>query len=250
MIEFFRGTGIEALGIGSFGPVDLHPESDTYGYITATPKLAWQNTPLLAPFKEALGIPVGFDTDVNGAAYGESVFGAGQGCKSLLYVTIGTGIGGGIVLDGQLVHGMLHSEMGHILLRQEPDDPAPKGFCPFHEGCLEGLASGPALEKRWGRPGKELPDDHPAWDLEARYLAQMCADAVMFLSPEMIILGGGVMHQRQLFPKIRAYTKALMNGYIQAKPVLGGLEDYIVPPALGDRAGVTGALLLARDAIA
>ncbi len=249
LIRYFEETGIEALGIGSFGPVDLNPKSPSYGSITTTPKLAWQHTALLAPFQDALGIPVGFDTDVNGAAYGEAILGAGQGCSTLLYVTIGTGIGGGIILEGKPLHGMLHCELGHILLRPESDDPSPEGFCPFHKGCLEGLASGPALEKRWGKSGRELDPGHPAWDLEARYLAQMCTDAVMTLSPQKIILGGGVMHQAQLFPMIRQYTASLMNGYIQTPEISGGLDNYIVPPGLGDRAGITGALLLARDAL-
>ncbi len=249
LIRFFAGKNVESVGIGSFGPVDLDLASPTYGSITTTPKLAWQHTPIASRFRDALGVPVGFDTDVNGAAYGEALLGAGRGCSSLLYVTVGTGIGGGVILEGKPMHGMLHCELGHILLRPEADDPSPDGFCPFHKGCLEGLASGPALEKRWGRPGRDLGPDHPAWDLEARYLAQMCADVIVTLSPQKIILGGGVMHQDQLFPLIRRYTKEYLNGYIQTPEVTGGMEDYIVSPGLGDRAGITGALLLAKDAL-
>ena len=167
MIDWFRGKGIAALGIGTFGPVDLKKGSPTYGWITKTPKAGWSDKPLLPPMQEALGVPALIDTDVNAAALAEWKLGAAKGLDSCLYVTVGTGIGAGLVVEGKLVHGLVHPEFGHMLLRQEKGDPAPEGFCPYHKGCLEGLASGPAIEKRWGRKAYDLPADHEAWDLEA-----------------------------------------------------------------------------------
>ena len=249
MISWFKDKNIAALGIGTFGPVDLNPASPAYGWITKTPKPGWQDTPLLPPLTDALGVPAKIDTDVNAAALAEWKLGAARGLKSCLYVTVGTGVGAGIVAEGKLVHGLLHPELGHILLRQEPNDPARSGFCPYHQGCLEGLASGPAMEKRWGTKAQNLPPDHEAWDLEAAYLAQMCMNAVCILSPEKIILGGGVMQQKHLFPLIREKTKTLLNGYIQAESILNGIDAYIVEPGLGTKSGATGALLLAQEAL-
>ena len=249
MIDWFRGKGIAALGIGTFGPVDLKKESPTYGWITKTPKPGWSDKPLLPPMQEALGVPALIDTDVNAAALAEWKLGAARGLSSCLYVTVGTGIGAGLVIEGKLVHGLVHPEFGHMLLRQEKEDPAPDGFCPYHKGCLEGLASGPAIEKRWGRKAYDLPEDHEAWNLEAAYLAQMCMDAVCGFSPEKIILGGGVMQQKHLFPLIRKKTKELLNGYVQAKEILEEIDSYIVEPGLGTKSGATGALLLAKQAL-
>jgi len=248
MIAFFRENPVEALGIGSFGPVDLHPESPTYGYITSTPKLAWRNYPILGAFRDALGIPVGFDTDVNAAGISEHKLGAGKGLDNCMYVTIGTGIGAGLIINGKPVHGLIHSELGHMFLTPDPADPTPEGFCPYHKHCLEGLAAGPAINKRWGVPAQELPADHPAWELETTYIAQMCHNAIMAFSPEKIILGGGVMQQMHLFPIIRRKVVDMLNGYICSPVVEGGLEDYIVPPGLGVNSGVMGAYLLAREA--
>jgi fructokinase len=248
MISWFRDKGIVSLGIGSFGPVDLNPLSPTYGWITKTPKPGWCDTPLLPPMRDALGVPALIDTDVNAAALAEWKLGAAKGLNSCLYVTVGTGVGAGLVVEGRLVHGLVHPELGHMLLRQEPADRTPVGFCPYHAGCLEGLASGPAIEKRWGTKAQNLPADHEAWDLEAAYLAQMCMNAVCVLSPEKIILGGGVMQQKHLFPLIRRKTVALLNGYIQAKEIIDHIETYIVEPGLGTRSGATGALLLAKQA--
>ena len=187
LIGFFKDKGIEALGIGTFGPVDLKKESPSYGYITTTPKLAWQNHPLLPQLQDALGVPCEIDTDVNAAALAEYTWGAAKGLGSCLYVTVGTGIGGGLVIENNLVHGLMHPEFGHMLMRPIPEDIMPEGICPFHTGCLEGLACGPAIEKRWGVSAKELPRDHIAWSIEAGYLAQMCANAVVCLSPEQIL---------------------------------------------------------------
>lgn len=248
MAAWFRYRHVAALGIGTFGPVDLNPASPTYGWITKTPKPGWQDTPLLPPLQDALGVPAKIDTDVNAAALAEWQLGAAKGMNSCLYVTVGTGIGAGAVAEGKLVHGLLHPELGHMLLRPEPDDPAPAGFCPYHEGCLEGLASGPAMEKRWGTKAQNLSPNHEAWDLEAAYLAQMCMNAVCVFSPEKIILGGGVMQQKHLFPLIRQKTKALLNGYIHVGEITEHIDDYIVEPGLGTKSGATGALLLAREA--
>ncbi len=239
---------VAAVGVASFGPVDLDPRSPKYGYITSTPKPGWADADLAGPLRRALNVPVGFDTDVNGAALGEWRWGAGQGLDSVLYLTIGTGIGGGALLNGRLVHGLLHPEMGHIRLPRDPQaDPFP-GQCPFHGDCFEGLANGPALERRWGRRAETLPPDHPAWALEARYIALALTSYICTLSPQRLILGGGVMEQRQLFPLVRAEVQALLNGYIQAPAILEHIDAYIVPPALGNRAGVLGAIALAQQA--
>jgi len=248
MIDWFRLKNIVALGIGTFGPVDLNPESKTYGWITKTPKPGWTDQPLLPPMRDELGVPALIDTDVNAAALAEWKLGAARGLNSCLYVTVGTGIGAGLVIEGHLVHGLVHPELGHMLLQQQTNDRTPVGFCPYHKGCLEGLASGPAIEKRWKIKAYDLPQDHEAWDLEAGYLAQMCMNAICAFSPEKIILGGGVMQQKHLFPLIHRKTKELLNGYIQAEAILKHMEEYIVEPGLGTKSGATGALLLARQA--
>lgn len=238
---------LAALGIGAFGPVDLNPASKTYGYITTTPKPNWANTDLAGTLGRELGLPVGFDTDVNAAALGEGRWGAGQGLDNFIYLTIGTGIGGGALVNGHLVHGMVHPEMGHMLLhRDAARDPFP-GACPFHGHCFEGMASGPALEKRWGQRAETLPPDHPAWDLEAHYIAQGLAGLICILSPQRIILGGGVMEQRQLFPRVRQEVQRLLNGYVRAPSIQDEIDSYIVPPGLGSKAGISGAFVLASD---
>ncbi len=250
MNAWFAGKNICALGVGTFGPVELDENSPKYGWITTSPKLAWVDQPLLPRMQEALGVPALIDTDVNAAALAEYELGAAKGLKSCLYVTIGTGVGGGLIVEGNLVHGLMHPELGHILLREEPSDPTPDGFCPYHIGCLEGLASGPAIEKRWGVSAKELAQDHPAWDLEAAYLAQMCICAICTFSPEKIILGGGVMQQKHIFPKIRAIVQERLNRYIGKAEILENIDNYIVEPGLGTASGATGALLLAKKAYA
>ena len=249
MIGYFKGFSLSALGIGCFGPLDLNPASPAFGSITATPKLAWRNFPLLSEFRKALRIPAAIDTDVNGAALAEARLGAAKDVNSCVYATVGTGVGAGLVIDGKPVHGLVHPEMGHILITPDESDPSPMGFCPYHRHCLEGMAAGPALEKRWGAPGKQLPIDHPAWELESAYLAQFCYDAMLSFSPEKIILGGGVMQQKLLFPKIREKTAALLNGYVAHPCVEEGLANYIVEPGLGTDSGILGAYLLARDAL-
>lgn len=248
--EVLRGERLAALGFASFGPVDLNPASEYYGYITTTPKPNWAFTDVVGPVRAAFpDVPVGFDTDVNGAALGEHRWGAAQGWQTFLYFTVGTGIGGGGLVNGTLLHGLLHPEIGHLLLPRREDDPLPHGVCPFHKNCLEGLANGPSLAERWGQPGETLPPDHAAWDLEAHYLALAMVDVMVTLSPEGIILGGSVMHQPAVLPAVRAKTVAFLNDYLK-HPRLATLEDYIVPPGLGDQAGVRGSLALALDALA
>lgn len=248
MIAFFGGRDIVSLGIGCFGPLELDPASPAYGSITATPKLAWRHYPIRQAFIDALGIPVGIDTDVNVAALAEVRLGAARGLDSCVYVTIGTGIGGGVIMGGKPVHGLMHPEMGHQLMSAVPEDPTPDGFCPYHKHCLEGLAAGPAIEKRWGVPGHQLARDHQAWTLEAEYLAQMCHNAIMNLSPQRIILGGGVMGQSFLLDLIRARTLQLLEGYIHPLATAEAMAAYIVAPGLGVNSGVMGAWLLAREA--
>jgi fructokinase len=249
-IAFFRSLPTQqapvAIGIGSFGPVDPDPDSPTYGYVTSTPKPGWEDTDVAGPLARALELPVAFDTDVNAAALGEFRWGAAQGLDTFIYLTIGTGIGGGALIDGQLLHGLVHPEMGHMRVPRHPDDEY-EGSCPFHGDCLEGLAAGPALEGRWGQRGERLPSDHPAWELEAYYLASGLANLICTLSPKRIVLGGGVMNQRQLFPMIRSEVQARLAGYLQSAAITSQIQEYIVPAALGNRAGVLGAIALAEQ---
>jgi fructokinase len=237
-IAFFaRHPAVPRIGIGSFGPVDL-----ATGTITTTPKLAWRNYPLASVIKQATRAQVFLDTDVNAAALGEHRWGAAQDVDTFLYLTIGTGIGGGGMLGGRLLHGLIHPEMGHIRI---PHDGTFPGVCPYHGDCLEGLASGPAIEKRWNAPARDLPPDHPAWRPEARYLALAIVNFICTLSPQRIILGGGVMRRAELLPLIRGEVQGLLNDYVQSPAILEHIDTYIVAPALGSRAGVLGALALA-----
>lgn len=248
VVDFFKNFKIEGLGIGSFGPVDLNRESPTYGYITSTPKQGWTDYPLIQTMEEALHVPVGLTTDVNAAALGELYNGAAKGLDGCLYMTVGTGIGAGLVSQNRLLQGLSHPEMGHILLRRHPDDDF-EGICPYHHDCLEGLASGPALKARWGKPANELPVTHKAWEIEADYLAQALMQYVLIVSPKKIIIGGGVMKQTQLFPKIREKLQKLLAGYIDLSEVKEKIDAYIVPPVLGDNAGITGALILGSQVL-
>lgn len=250
IVDFIRKFDVAALGIGSFGPLDLNPTSPTYGNITLTPKLEWKGYPLLSELQRQLNVPAEIDTDVNAAALAEYEMGAGKGLGSLLYVTVGTGVGGGLIIGGKMVHGLVHPEIGHMLLVPQEDDPMPDGVCPFHRHCLEGLASGPAIEQRWGLSAKLMTEDHPAWELEAMYLAQMCANMILTVSPEIIVLGGGVMQQMHLFPRIREKTLEILNGYVASPKITKEqIDEYIVPPGLGVNSGVTGALLLGARAL-
>ena len=248
VLSFSARRNLQSVGIASFGPVDLNPTSPTCGHITSTPKPGWRNCDFAGAVGKALRVPVGFDTDVNGAALGEARWGASQGLSDFLYLTVGTGIGGGAVSNGRVLHGLLHPEMGHIRIPHLSGDPY-AGICPYHRDCLEGLASGPAIQARWGKPAQELPPDHPAWAMEAHYLALGLATWVCTLSPRRIVLGGGVMQQSHLFPLIRTELLNLLNGYIQAPEIVDSIDTYVVPPRLGSRAGVLGALVLAEQAI-
>ncbi len=252
-VDFFRQQERElgplaALGVASFGPVDPNPASPTYGHIMPTPKPGWSHTDMVGPFKAALNLPVGFDTDVNAAALSEWRWGAAQNCDPAMYITIGTGIGGGILANGQMIHGLVHPETGHLPLPHDlTRDPFP-GSCPFHGDCFEGLANGPAMEKRWGQRAETLPPDHPAWDLEAHYIALALASYIYTLSPQRIVLGGGVSQQPQLMPLIHQKVQKLINGYVQSPQILENIAAYIVPPALGSHTGVLGAIALAERA--
>ncbi|GAP14967.1 fructokinase [Longilinea arvoryzae] len=236
---------LEAIGVASFGPVDLNTASETWGFITSTPKPGWRNTPVTPVLEKALGVPVFFDTDVNGAALGEGRWGAAQGLSDFVYLTIGTGIGGGVVCAGKPLHGLVHPEMGHIYLPHDRQADPFDGCCPYHRDCFEGLASGPALNRRWGVPAEKLPPDHPAWELEAHIIALALSTFICTLSPQRIILGGGVMAQHQLFPMIRKQVVEILNGYVQSKTLLEETESYIVSPGLGNQAGSLGAIALA-----
>ena len=244
VFNFFDTYQVDAIGIGSFGPIDVNPLSSTYGYITSTPKPGWKNFPFLEKMKERYDIPFAWTTDVNAAAYGEIKKGAAVGKNSCIYITVGTGIGAGIVVDSKVIHGFGHPEAGHILVKRDERD-SYEGTCPYHKDCLEGVAAGPAIGNRFGIKAQELPKEHVAWEIEAYYLAQALVNYTLVLSPEKIIFGGGVMKQTQLFPLIYKEFTKLMNGYVSTPK----LEEYVVPCALGDNAGITGCLLLAQDAI-
>ncbi len=246
LLAYFQDQEIQALGIGCFGPIDLHPDSETYGYITTTSKLAWKHYDILGYFRRHLGIPLGFDTDVNGSMLGEATWGCARGLDTALYMTVGTGVGVGILAGGKLLHGMQHPEGGHILLPKREDDPY-AGKCPYHKTCLEGLAAGPAIEERWGKKAAELCDQPDVWELEAYYLAYAITNYILILSPQKIILGGGVMHQEQLLPLVREKVADMLGGYMQTKE-LSDLASYLVPPSLGDDQGILGALKLGMDA--
>jgi fructokinase len=255
-IEFFRehmlrrdtDHTLAAIGIASFGPVDPNPSSPTFGYITSTPKPGWAHTDFAGAIGRALRIPVGFDTDVNAAALAECRWGAAEQLDPCLYLTIGTGIGGGGLVNGKLLHGLIHPEMGHIRLPHDWAADPYRGHCPYHGDCWEGLASGPALLERWGQPAESLAADHPAWKLEAHYIALALCDLICTLSPHRIVIGGGVMEQPRLLPMVQREVQALLNGYVVSPEILERIEQYIVPPALGKRAGVLGAIALARQA--
>ena len=246
-IAYFRDRPVAAVGVGSFGPVDVDPDSPTWGHVTSTPKPGWQGADVAGGVARALGVPVGFDTDVNAAALAEYRWGAARGLDTFVYLTVGTGIGGGGLIAGRRLHGLTHPEMGHIRVPRAPGDGF-AGVCPYHGDCWEGLASGPAIEARWGAAPPDLPDDHEAWPLEARTLALGIVTLVLTMSPQRVVVGGGVMNQDHLYARVRADVQELLNGYVQMPALLDEIDAYLVPPALGDRAGVLGALALAREA--
>lgn len=239
----------EAVGVGSFGPVDLRPGSATFGYIMDTLKPGWSSTDVAGVISRALSLPVAFDTDVNAAVLGEYYWGAAKGCDVAVYITVGTGIAGGVILGGRLLHGLIHPEMGHMRVTHDAHiDPFPES-CSFHGDCFEGLASDPAIAARWGQPGDSLSDDHLALVLEARYLGEAFANLLCILSPERIIVGGGVMERGHILERARSETAALLAGYLKGAERHEQLAQIIVPPALGNRAGILGALTLAADMV-
>jgi fructokinase len=246
---FFTANGdLAAIGIGSFGPIDVQRISPTWGRITTTPKRGWADTDVVAALRAAIDLPLAFDTDVNAAALGEHRWGAAAGLETFCYITVGTGIGGGGMANGQLMHGLLHPEFGHMRIPHDRARDPFDGVCPYHGDCFEGLASGGAIRARWGRRPDELREER-VWQLEAEYLALGLVNVIYALSPQKIVIGGGVMKERSLLPLVRRRVRELVAGYLSAPELGDSIDDYIVAPALGDRAGVLGALELARTAI-
>jgi fructokinase len=247
---FFTENGpVDAIGVGSFGPVDVRRDSPTWGTITTTPKPGWAGTDVAAALRSGLGVPVALDTDVNAAALGEWRWGAAEGLDTFCYITVGTGIGGGAVANGRILHGLLHPEFGHMRIPHDRARDPFDGICPYHGDCLEGLASGEAIRQRWGRPGQELSG--PAvWEIEAEYVALALVNLVCMLSPERIIIGGGVARQPALLTLARQRLRELLAGYLRAPELTepGAMDRYIVAPRLGGTSGVIGAIELARDA--
>jgi fructokinase len=248
VVDFFKKTGaaLTAIGVGSFGPLDRDPVTGDFGRITTTPKPGWSGTDIPGFLQRTLAVPVRLDTDVNAAALGEYRWGAGQGLSVVLYLTIGTGIGGGMVVSGRPVHGLIHPEMGHIRIPAGASGGF-AGTCPYHGNCFEGLASGPAIAARWSRPAESLPEDHPGWAVEADLVAEALHNFTCTLSPQRIILGGGVMQQTGLFETSRERLKASLNGYVRSPVVLDRMDSYVVPPALGERSALAGCLVLAAQ---
>jgi fructokinase len=248
--EGAKGLGpLTAIGVASFGPVQLQPGSDQYGHIGRTPKAGWSGTDMVSALTRAFQCPVGFDTDVNAAALAEHRWGAARDVDHLVYLTIGTGIGGGVIVGGKPVHGLMHPEIGHIHPRRHALDSF-AGVCPFHGDCLEGLASGPAILARSGASLKELESSHSQWEIEADYLAQLCAQLVLTVSPKRIVIGGGVMNQPALLQLIRPRILHWLGGYIDRPELLNAIHRYVQTPRLGEDAGVLGAVLLAQAAAA
>ncbi|HSG46015.1 MAG TPA: ROK family protein [Anaerolineales bacterium] len=240
---------LSALGVACFGPLDPSPDSASYGHILPTTKPGWSKTDIVGTLRSVFDIPIGFDTDVNGAALGEWTWGEAQGLDTFIYLTIGTGIGGGGMVNGKLMHGLLHPEMGHIMIPHDKERDPFGGVCPFHKDCFEGLASGPALEARWGQKAETLPLDHPAWELEAHYVALALSNYITTLSPQRIIIGGGVGRREELLPLIRKNVQEILNGYVQSPSITKDIDDYIVSPGLGSCSGILGAIALAKNVI-
>jgi fructokinase len=247
IVAFFeRGPAPAAIGVGSFGPVDVDRSSSTWGYVTTTPKPGWQHSPVASVLRDRLELPVFFDNDVNAAALGEHRWGAGRDLQSVCYLTVGTGVGAGVLIDGRPLHGLIHPEVGHLRIpHDERRDPF-AGACPVHGDCWEGLASGPAMAERWDASPAELPDEHPAWALEADYLALGILSIVCVASPHRVIAGGGVMQRSQLLPMVTGRLRGLVAGYLDTPLLREEIGSYVVAPQLGDRAGVLGAIALAQ----
>lgn len=248
VIDYFRNKQVEAMGVGSFGPINMDSRSPSYGHVTTTPKPGWSNFNFLGNLRKVYDVPFGWDTDVNAAAFGEVTWGAAKDLDSCIYYTFGTGVGVGIYAENKLIHGLVHPEGGHVPIRRHPEDTF-EGLCPYHGDCLEGMAAGPAIERRWGVKGHDLSPDHPAWAMQAYYIAQALTGTILLLSPKKIILGGGVMKQQQLFPLIRSEVKKNLNGYVSSDTIQEHIDEYIVPPGLGDNAGLCGSLALGLAAL-
>jgi fructokinase len=248
-VAFFRKFELDAIGLAPFGPLNLDPASPAYGSIASTPKDGWSNAGVLSVFRRAFDLPLVIDLDVNAAAFGEWYWiPERKSMESLVYYTIGTGIGAGVISNGCILHGLTHPEAGHMRLPHDrKKDPFP-GVCPFHGDCFEGLASGPAIARHWRQPAEQLPDDHPAWELEAAYIAYALVNTILQVSPRCIVVGGGVMEHRALFPAVRRKVREYLNGYVCSPIFDGSLEGYIVPPALGKRSGILGAIAMAKMA--
>jgi fructokinase len=247
IVAFFRDRALPAaIGIGSFGPLDLDPRSPTWGNVTTTPKPGWRDAPVASVIQGRLGVPVTLDTDVNAAALGEHIWGAGRGLDNLCYLTVGTGIGAGLIVDDVPLRGLIHPEVGHMRVPREAEIDPFSGCCPWHGDCWEGLASGAAISARWGAPADELPDDHPAWPLEASYLASGILNIVSVASPRRVITGGGVLDRPGLLPLVREVLRDLVAGYLPTQLLAERIDEYLVKPELGDRAGVLGAIALAQ----
>ena len=252
IVEFFKpysgSGGLNAVGIATFGPVDLNHNSPTYGYITTTPKPGWRQVDLYGEIQRGLNIPVAFDTDVNAAAFGEQYWSNGkQKLDPFLYMTVGTGIGVGVIVNGAPLHGLIHAEAGHFMLPHNLEKDPFQGVCPYHGDCLEGLASGKSMAKRWGQSPETLPDDHPAWDLEAHYIALALVNLIYAYSPRRIILGGGVPQHLGLIQMARVKVREIINGYVQSEEVEQKIEEYIQSPYLGNRSGALGAMAMASQ---
>lgn len=254
-VDFFRqqakllGQPVEAVGIACFGPIDLNPRSPGFGGTTTTPKPGWADTQVAAPIRDALQVPVAFDHDVVVAAIGEGTWGAARGLENFVYITVGTGIGAGVIANGKPQHGLVHPEMGHLRIPHDHQRDPFEGQCPYHGDCLEGLACGPAIQARWGIKGQDIPPEHPAWELEAEYLAAGLHNLVCALSPELVIMGGGVMEQAQLFPLIREKLVRSLNGYVSSRRLIEETDQYVVPPALGNQAGALGCIAMAMQLV-
>jgi fructokinase len=244
---FVQAGRIKSIAVGSFGPIDLDPVSPTYGYITATPKPGWSNTDVRGILERALKVHIVIESDVNAAAVGEAMWGASRGQDPSLYLTIGTGIGGGYIKDGRPLLGLVNPEMGHLRIPHDRERDPFEGNCPFHGDCFEGLANGPAIEKRLGIKGALIPETDPYWDIEAGYIASALVNYILTLVPKKIILGGGVMQREFLLPRIRGRVHDLLNGYVASKSILEEIDQYIVLPGLGNQSGSMGAIALAMQ---
>jgi fructokinase len=253
MINFFvpyiQKKQLSSIGIASFGPVDLRLDSPTYGSITTTPKPGWANTNMIKKIRNTFNIPVAFELDVNAAVLGEYLWvRENRFFDPLVYFTIGTGIGAGLIVNGKIVHGLMHPEAGHMRIPHDWQIDPYKGFCSYHGDCFEGLASGPAMNDRWNQSAETLGAEHPAWELEANYIAHALVNVMCLISPKRMILGGGVMQQPNLMALIRKKVLIILNSYIRTPEIIDNIDETIVYPGLGTRSGVLGAIALASQA--